>query len=459
MKQKEILLEITDVALPDSYGVGRKDGFVYFVAGTVPGDRVLAAVTREGKRFSYAEVIRIDRPSSDRREAPCPFFSRCGGCTLQHLSYEKQLEIKGRHLLQTLTRIGGVDTGSITVSSIAPSPEQYHSRNKIEMAFGRDNDGVTIGLREREAPGTSPGGRVVAVNECRAFSKTVEKILPPVLGFCNEHRLAPYDSATGTGSLRRLVLRESKSSGDIMAILETANGVLPDTDPLRRKLSLEAPQVKSLWRGISSRRVDAGPYEKEEHLFGNLFIEETLGELGLTFRIYPQSFFQPNSGTAEILYRTVIEFAGHGRHDTILGLYCGMGPMEMALSRNARMVTGADSNPENITRARENAKINNIENCTFVEGKVEKIGDRLPRKPGVLVIDPPRGGISSQAHDLIVSLRPQKLVYVSCNPSTLARDVRNLRDAGYLLGRIASFDAFPQTGHLEAVALLEGQAL
>ena len=452
MKTEGVLLEIVDIALPDGYGVGKKDGFVYFVSGAVPGDRVRVRVTKEGKKFSYGEIINIDSPSPDRRSAPCGYFGLCGGCALQHLSYEKQLEVKERHLLQTLSRIGDVDITSISVKPILPSLDRYFSRNKIELAFGVDSKGVTAGLRERALP-EGREGKVAPVGSCLAFSESVERILPPVLDFINRHRLSCYNPATGEGLIRRLILRESKSNGDVMAVLETARGVLPDMADLWRRLTGEAPEVKSLWRGINNRRVDAGFYEREEHLFGELYIEETLGSL--VFRIYPQSFFQPNTKIAEALYGTVMEFAEPASHDKVLGLYCGMGPMEMILSRKAGRVTGVDSNPENVVKARENAGINGIGNCTFIEGRVERIVDRLPRSPSIVVIDPPRAGISSEGQNLIARLEPRKLIYVSCNPSTLARDIKAMKRYGYMPQKIASFDAFPQTGHLEAVALIE----
>jgi len=455
MKIAEVLLEIADIALPDGYGVGRKDGFVYFVPGAVPGDRVGVRITREGKRFSYGEIAHTDRPSPDRVSAPCPHFDLCGGCALQHLSYEKQLEVKERHLLQTLSRIGGIDTASISVEPIVPSPDRYFSRNKIELAFYDNDKGTALGFREKTAPEAGREGGVVPIDNCLAFSNVVKRILPLVLDYINRHRLSCYNPATGKGLVRRLVLRESKSTGGVMVILETTRGLLPDTEGLWRSLSREVPEVKSLWRGINNRRADAGPYESEEHLSGERYIVETVGNL--TFRIYPQSFFQPNTKIAEALYKTVIEFAEPAPRDTILGLYCGMGPMEMLLSRRAGKVTGVDANPENILRARENAKINGIENCVFVEGRVERIEGRLSRAPSVLVIDPPRGGISAEGRNLIAHLKPMKFIYVSCNPSTLARDIKDMRKYGYMLRKIASFDAFPQTGHLEAVALIERQ--
>ncbi|MDR2018181.1 MAG: 23S rRNA (uracil(1939)-C(5))-methyltransferase RlmD [Syntrophobacterales bacterium] len=453
MKFTELSLEIVDMALPDGYGVGRKDGFVFFVPGAVPGDRLKIKVTGQKKRFSYGEIFEIEEPSPDRRQPPCPYFGLCGGCTLQHMSYRKQLEVKERHLVQTLARIGHMDTASIAMLPIVPSPQHYFSRNKVEMAFGKDEYGLIAGLREGAWQKMDYEGKVISLGKCLAFSDCVEKILPPILDFFNGHRFLSYDQATKKGLLRRLVLKESKTTDEVMVILETSRGILPNMQDLWRMLSNKAPEVVSLWRAINTRRSDAGLYEKKEHLFGKRFIEESLG--GLTFRIYPQSFFQPNSRIAETLYQAAMELGQPGPQDRVLGLYCGMGPIEMMFSRRTNKVTGVDSNPDNIANARENARINGIENCIFIEGMVERVGSRLPAKPEILVIDPPRGGISNKGCDLIARIEPGKIVYVSCNPSTLARDLNNLTKYGYVLRKVVPFDAFPQTGHLETVALVE----
>ena len=453
MTMTELSVEIVDIALPDSYGVGKQDNYVFFVPGALTGDRVRIKVIKEGKRFSYGEIIEIERPSPLRCEAGCSHFGSCGGCTLQHLAYEKQLEVKGNYLLQTLVRIGGVDVSSVEITPVVPSPEQYSTRNKVEMSFGSQRGKVVVGLRERVAPGANYEGKVIPLSECPTFSGIAEKILPHFTAFSNTHRLLPYNPVRKNGFLRHLVLRESKTSGEIMVILETTPGALPDLTGLWQDLSKHVPQVKSLYRATNSRATDTGLYEGETHLFGDRFIQESMG--GLTFRIYPQSFFQPNTRVAQILYRTIVDLLEPDPRDRVLGLYCGMGPIELFLSPKVKEVTGVDSNPANIANAKENCRINGIENCAFIEGRVEKVRDRFPSKPDVLIIDPPRGGISADGLNIIVRTEPARIVYVSCNPSTLARDLRFLKGHGYEPGKIASFDAFPHTGHLEALALIE----
>jgi 23S rRNA (uracil1939-C5)-methyltransferase len=453
IKIPELSLEIVDIALPDGYGVGRKGTFVFFVYGAVVGDQVMIRVIKEDKRFSYGEIAEIEKPSPFRCAPQCPHFGSCGGCVLQHLTYEKQLEIKENHLRQTLGRIGGIDISSLDMIPIAPSPEQYFSRNKIELAFGRDKNHVTLGLRERVNPAEKYKGRVIPIEKCLVFSKTTEIIIPFVLSFVKKHGLLPYDPLTKKGFLRHLVIKEAKSTGELMVIIETAKGEMPGMGDLWRALSEALPKVKSLYRVINTQSTDTGLYEEEEHLFGERSIEESIGNL--RFNIYPQSFFQPNTRVAEILYRTIIDLSEPGINDRVLGLYCGAGPIEMLLSSKVREVTGIDSNPSNIASARENCRLNNIENCTFIEGKVERFRERLPFNPDILVIDPPRGGISKEGLTIIRGLKPEKIVYVSCNPSTLARDMRYLKEHGYGPKRIASFDAFPHTTHLESVTIIE----
>ncbi|MBA4418323.1 MAG: 23S rRNA (uracil(1939)-C(5))-methyltransferase RlmD [Syntrophus sp. (in: bacteria)] len=453
MKNPELSLEIVDIALPDGYGVGKKGTFVFFVHGAVVGDQVTIRVIKEDKRFSYGEIIEIEQPSPFRCEPQCPHFGPCGGCVLQHLTYEKQLEIKENNLRQTLGRIGGIDISSLDMMPIVPSPEQYFSRNKIELAFGKDKNHVTLGFRERVNPAEKYKGRVIPIQKCLIFSKAAETIIPLVLNFVKRHGLLPYDPLTKKGFLRHLVLREAKSTGDLMVILETTRGELPGMGDLWRALSEALPKVKSLYRVINTQSIDTGRYEAEEHLFGERSIEESIGNF--RFNVYPQSFFQPNTKVAEMMYRTIIDLSEPDINDRVLGLYCGAGPIEIFFSSKVREVTGIDSNPSSIASARENCRLNGVENCTFIEGRLERFRERLPLNPDILVIDPPRGGISKEGLTIIQGLKPEKIVYVSCNPSTLARDIRYLREHRYMPKRIASFDAFPHTTHLESVTIIE----
>lgn len=459
MAVSEPSVEIVDIALPDGFGVGKKDGFVFFVPGAVPGDMVHITIRRESRRYSYGEIIEIERPSPHREDPPCPHFGTCGGCTLQHLNYSKQLEIKENHLLQVLTRIGGIDPSSLEVMPIITSPDRYFNRNKLELAFGGAGQTVALGLRERVSPWANYEGRVTSLKECLIFSEVAEKIIPLFVQFSAQHHLVPFDPIKKSGLLRHLVLKEAKSTGEIMVILETATGILPELADLWHTLSKSVPQVTSFYRAMNNQAVDTGLYEHEKLVFGKAWIEESLEHLGLNFRIYPQSFFQPNTGAAEALYRTIADIAQPDSKDRVLGLYCGMGPIEMCLSSMVKEVIGVDSNPKNIMNARENCKLNNISNITFVEDRVERLKDRLPKKPDILVIDPPRGGISKEGLNIILDAKPKKVVYVSCNPSTLARDLRYLKRHGYRPRKVAPVDAFPHTSHLESVTLLTGAAL
>jgi 23S rRNA (uracil1939-C5)-methyltransferase len=449
----ELSVPIVDIALPDGYGVGKKGSLVFFVPGAVVGDQVRIRVTKEDKRFSYGEILEIEKPSPFRREPECPHFGPCGGCVMQHLEYEKQLEVKENHLRQALARIGGVDTASIDIRPIAPSPQEYFSRNKIELAFGRNSRSITLGFRERTDPAGKYQGRVIPIDSCPVFSNQVRNIIPAFIDFADKDGLSPYNPDTRKGTLRHLVVREAKATGDLMIILETTRAALPDMAGLWHSLSESVPKVKSLYRTINTQTVDTGLYEQEYHLFGEKFIEETMG--GFKFRVYPQSFLQPNTRVAEIMYSAIADLAAPDINDRAVGLYCGMGPIEIFLSPRVKEITGIDSNPVNIHNARENCGLNAVQNCTFVEGRVEKFRDRLPLNPDLLVIDPPRAGMSKEALAIILKLAPKKIVYVSCNPSTLARDTRYFKEHRYVLKKIAPFDAFPHTTHLESVAIIE----
>jgi len=454
MDKSSFSVEIIDIALPNNYGVARRDNFVIFVPDAIIGDKVEVKISREEKRFAYGEIVNIEEPSSFRTHAKCPHFGFCGGCTLQSLIYEKQLEVKENHLLQILRRIGSLNVEKVEITPIAPSPDRYFYRSKLELAFGRKDGYTIIGLRERVSPFKKFTGQVVPLEKCLIFSPVVEKIIPLFSDISTKYNLTPYDPLTRKGFMRHLILKESKTTGKVMALLETTNGKLPDTEGLWQKLVEQIPEVKSLYRVINNRHIDIENYEKQYHLFGEPYIEELIS--GFTFRIYPQSFFQPNSKGAEVLYNKIVQLSQLKGNEKILGLYCGTGPIEMFLSRAAGKVTGIDSNPTNIMNAIENCQLNGIKNCSFYRGKVEKVPkDTFIDKPDLLVIDPPRGGMSNQGLKLILDLYPKKIAYVSCNPSTLARDMKYLQEHNYTVTKIASFDFFPHTTHLEVLVIFE----
>ena len=339
------------------------------------------------------------------------------------------------------------------MSPITPSPETFCYRSKIELAFGEQNGQITLGLRERSSPFTRYTAPVVPLRECRAFSPLIKKIIPVFADFAQTNRFIPYNPITRKGFLRDLIVRESKSTGELLCILETTKGILPDMKQCWLTLIQEVPEVTSFYSAINIGQTDVVRYEKTFHIAGKSFIEEKLG--AFTFRINPQSFFQPNTKAAEKLYEKIPDLIALDKNQTMLGLYCGAGPIEIFLSPYVREVTGIDSLPENITNAIENCRTNAVTNCSFHAMTVESLLENSSmQKPDILLIDPPRAGITREALTVILEFGPAKIVYISCNPSTLARDLKLFRENNYLIEKIAPFDFFPHTSHLETVVCL-----
>jgi 23S rRNA (uracil1939-C5)-methyltransferase len=453
MENTEFTVDIIDIALPNDYGVAKKDGRVIFVPGSVIGDRVTVRISREGKRFAYGKAIHTDVPSPFRVTPFCPHFELCGGCIMQHVSYEKQLEIKQRYLLENLHRIGGIDMTNVDVLSVVPSPEVYFYRNKLELSFGEHNGEVVLGLRERLSPFKSFSAAVVPIHVCPVFSPVIEKIIPIFSEFARNEGLMAFNPLTKKGALKHLVLRESKSTGEIMVILETRTEVLQNLDGIVREMAHHAPEITSFHHATNRKTDDIVHFERIKRIFGARSISDKVADL--TLKVYPQTFSQPNLKASALLYDEITSQLDLKGKETILGLFCGAGPIELFLSKKALQVIGVDSEPANISAAKENCRLNEIMNCTFYQSRAEDVlkKNNIPRLDG-LVVDPPRTGLSKQGLSVVKKLNLPKVAYVSCNPGTLARDLRKLCDHGYLIHRIIPFDFFPHTGHLETLAIL-----
>jgi 23S rRNA (uracil1939-C5)-methyltransferase len=439
----ELLLTVQDFALPDGYGVARHDGRVIFIPGAFPGDVVRARIRKVDRRLAYADVVEIARPSPDRTASECGRVDRCGGCELQGLDYGRQLNIKENHLRQVLRRIGGIDPDGLSVSPIVPSVDKFYYRSKIEFSFG-DRDGKTVlGLTERVSPLRSFDGHIEDVDDCRLFSPALDSILPVVRGFITRSGLKSYDPARGRGCLRRLVVREAKETKEVMVNIVAEADVEVFSD-ICKELPSMVPEVRSVYVTYQGRPRLA---------FGNAYITECLGPLSL--RVYPLSFFQPNPRTAATLYDAIPSMASLTGNDEILGLYCGAGSLELFLAPFVRTVTGVDSSGFSIACASENSAINSIKNAAFVTAKAESATRYARRnRPDVVLIDPPRAGMTREAISVVKEIRARKVIYISCNPSTLARDLKALRSY-YHPREIAPFDFFPHTGHFEVLACLE----
>ncbi len=440
----EYSAQISDIALPSGHGVTRLGGMVVFVAGAVPGDWVRLRIARVEKRLAYGELLSIEAASPDRVSPRCPYVGVCGGCDLQALSYEGQLRLKENHLAQVLRRVGGQDLEQVGISRIVPSVDVFFYRGKVEFSFGEKDGHAVLGLSGKPSPLNAATDGIIPVESCALYSPMLEKALPPVRRWLAQTGLKALDPLTGRGTLKRLVFREAKGTGEAMCHLIAASDIGARLGDLTMKLPEAMPQLASFYAtGGASPRL----------LWGKPAIDELLGDLRL--RIYPLSFFQPNPKTAAKLYECLIETAGLTGGERIGGLYCGAGSIELFLSRHAKGVTGIDSSRESIAAAQENAALNGLRNAAFFAQKAERAARRFRRGAiDLLVIDPPRKGLSREALAAVGDISAERMAYLSCNPATLARDLLNLR-AAYRARQIIPFDFFPHTSHFEALTLLE----
>ncbi len=440
---REYSAEISDIALPSGHGVARVDDVVVFVPCAVPGDRVRLRIVRLDKRFAYGELVTIEEESPGRERPRCPHVGRCGGCDLQTLSYEAQLKVKENHLVQVLRRVGGQDLEGVAVASIVPSVDTFFYRGKVEFSFGEAEGKVSLGLSERPSPLRPSRGRVVPVEGCPLFSPAAAQMLPVVHEWLRSTGLTAHDPLTGKGTLKRLVLREAKGTGELMCHLIAASDVSRHLGDLTSRLPGAVAQLRSFYATGASTRL----------LWGKPAIDERLA--GFIFRIYPLSFFQPNPKTAGKLYERLIAVAGLTGAERVVGLYCGAGTIELILSRHVKEVTGIDSSKENIRAAQENAGLNRSQNCLFVKDEAEKAARRFKGgKVDLLVIDPPRKGLSGEAVAAVREIGAERLAYISCNPATLARDLLSLKEV-YRVRQVIPFDFFPHTCHFEVLTMLE----
>jgi len=447
-----IITEICDIALPNNWGIAKYGDFVIFVPGGVIGDKVKVKISQYKKNFSFGEIVEIKEPSEYRVTPKCEHFPDCGGCVFQNVLYEKQIEIKKNYFIQCLKKIGEIKENIDTFLEVIPSPHIYFYRNKMEFAFGNEKGGLVIGLRERVSPNKKYSKRVIPLKRCVIFSEIVERIFPIVCDSFLSLNLPAYDPIEKSGVLRHLVLRESKNKKEVMVIFVTKSGLFIDFGKIIERLIKNVKEIKSIYWVENDQISDVVNFEKKHLLYGSPYIEEKLEHL--IFRVYPDTFFQPNSYATQILYKKIAE--NIETCDRIIGLYCGTGPIELFVSEKSIEVIGVDWNESNIKVAEENCEINKIKNCKFYCDKAERfLIKNTGRNFKYLIVDPPRGGLSGKCIKNILKAKIPNFIYVSCNPSTFARDLKEIMNNGYFLKKIYLIDCFPHTTHIESVAFLE----
>jgi 23S rRNA (uracil1939-C5)-methyltransferase len=475
-----LVLTIDDLAFGGE-GVGRADGYVVFVPGGVPKDRVRIRLEQARSRYGRGAIESIEAASPDRVQPPCPYFGRCGGCRLQHVAYDAQLALKSKQVADVLQRLG--DLAGFELRPIVAASEIYGYRNKMEFTIAPAPRRSTSFARlldpgsghaaaspdfDRKVEGDARGAIVVGLHEadrydsvldierCLLQSDGMNALLGESRRFFAEEGLVAYDQATGDGLLRFLMLREGRRTGEAMANVVTTGPAVSDLAALADRLRSHVPQTSSVMMNVNPKKASVATGVEEHLLGGRDHIREEIG--GLQFQISANSFFQTNTAQAERLFALVLESTGLAGGETVFDLYSGTGAISLLLARRCRHVYGIEIAQAAVDDAARNAAANGIDNCTFLAGEVRFVLPTLMASgvsADVVVADPPRAGFHPKALHALVRLAPARIVYVSCNPGTLARDLAELVRGGYRLQWVQPVDMFPHTPHIEVVARLE----
>jgi 23S rRNA (uracil1939-C5)-methyltransferase len=445
-KDQEVELRIESLAYGGN-GVARLNGFVVFVRRGLPGDLVRARVTKVKRNHAEALALEVVESGPNRVAAPCAHYPACGGCRFQDLDYEVQLAAKHDQVRDALQRIGGL--AEAPLEPIVAAEEVFHYRNKLEYSFTKTPDGPALGFHK-----AGRWDEVLEIERCWLTTDLGNAVRNAVRDWARAEHLEAYDQEHQTGYLRHLVVREARNTGQVLVLLVTARGERFERDELVDTLR-RFPEVRSIHWAVNDTPAEVTNLPSTL-LWGEEAIEEEL--LGLRFRIRPNAFLQTNTRMAERLYELAREAAALTGGETVYDLYCGTGTIGLSLASKALTVWGVEVSEESVACALENAELNGIANAAFFAGEVGRSLEELAERagpPDVVVVDPPRAGLSGKALRRIGRLEPKRLVYVSCNPTTLAGNVKELAsDWGFQLQRVTPVDMFPHTPHVEAVALL-----
>ncbi len=441
--------EIKDLAF-DGKSVGTLNGKIIFLNGGLPGEKVRARITRKKRNFSVGKVLDIISKSNERISAPCWHFDICGGCTWQDLGYERQLSYKRKQVIDCLEHIGKLK--NIEVKDIIGAKDKFFYRNKMEFSFNSTDDGgFNLGLHRR-----GKFDEIFNVEKCLLQSERSNRIVNSFRDFVTGKKLPVYDVERHTGLLRFLVIREGKNTDQVMINIVTSDGEIPGIDEWINEIISEIPQIRTIVHNINRQKSNIAYGEKENVLYGDGFIEDSI--LGRHFRIFANSFFQTNTKQAENLYSKAYEYLIPKKDDHLLDLYCGTGTIGICASDKVDRVLGIELEPSSIRAAEENASLNNITNIEFRAASVQdilRIEPELFSDITCAIVDPPRAGLHPKALKQLISINLPRLVYISCNPSTFARDAAKLVDSGYEISSVTPVDMFPHTMHIELVAGLQ----
>lgn len=427
-------------------GVGRVEGFTVFVDGALPEEIVIAKILKVQKTFAYGKLISIEKQTQSRVKPSCAIVTKCGGCQLQHLDYKAQLSNKTQMVKDVMARIGGFK--DLLVHDTIGMEDPWRYRNKAQFPVGVARD-VVIGFYANRSH------VIIDTDKCVIQDKLNDKVIKVFKEYIRSSSISVYNEKSHKGLIRHIVTRKGFKTGEVMICIVVNGESLPNTEYLVEALISKVPQIKSIVLNINKRasNVILGPTNIV--LYGEAAIYDYIGKF--KFRISPNSFFQINPVQTDILYSKALEYAALSGSETVFDAYCGIGTISLFLSQKAKKVYGVEIEPQAIKNAKENAVLNAVDNVDFILGESEKVIPEMHKKgikADVIVVDPPRKGCGQELLDVMAEMQCPRIVYVSCNPATLARDLKFLVEKGYTVKEVQPVDMFPHTVHVECVALL-----
>lgn len=443
----EILkLEIIDIN-HEGQGVAKKDNLVYFVESSVTGDKVLAKIVKVKKNFAICKVSKFIEKSENRVEPKCSYFDKCGGCQLLNYKYEKQLEFKTNRVINDFKK-GRINLDNVEINDTLGMDNPYRYRNKTAFSVGKFKGHTQIGTYELSSH------NLIGIDSCILQDELCDKLVQIIKKIFDKYRVVPYNKTTKKGNIRHIVIRQNKNK-EIMLIVVTNKEVLENSHIIVEEITSKLDNVKTIIQNINNKRGSMILGYKNNVLYGNGTLIDYIGDL--RFIISPHTFFQVNPTQTEKLYSTAIEFADISNNDVCFDIYCGIGTISLMAAKKAKKVIGIEIVDQSIKDAKINAEENNIYNTEFFTGKAEIVLPKLYNKgyrADVVIVDPPRKGCDKEVLNTICEILPRKIVYVSCNPATLVRDVKILEDKGYKLKKIQPVDMFCHSTHVETCVLL-----
>lgn len=457
-KNDMVVVTIEDIGI-NGEGIGKVDGYTLFIKDAVIGDKIEAKITKAKKNYGYARLMKVLEPSHNRVEAKCLVARQCGGCQIQELSYEKQLSFKDKKVRDNLKRIGGFSPEELdeVMEPICGMEEPFYYRNKAQFPFGTDKEGhIVTGFYAGRTH------QIIQNTECALGVKQNKEILEMIVDFMNTHHITTYDETTGKGLLRHVLIRYGFRTGEIMVCLVINGDSIPNSEKLVDSLC-QILGMTSITLNVNRERTNVILGREVKVLWGQGYITDYIGNI--RYQISPLSFYQVNPVQTENLYRLALEYAGLHGNEIVWDLYCGIGTISLFLAQKAKQVYGVEIIPQAIEDAKKNAALNEIENAEFFVGKAEEVlpqyYENYKQEHGgekayadVIVVDPPRKGCDETLLATMVQMQPERIVYVSCDSATLARDLKYLCENGYELKKVRAVDMFPNTVHVETVVKL-----